>query len=83
MDGLYWKLCWKFYHKLFLSRSELQIWRESAYGRRLPLTSACSVSALEKFPGYSGINSEISDLAVVISNKFAKADTQNLIARGG
>jgi hypothetical protein len=41
------------------------------------------VSALEKFPGYSGINSEISDLAVAISNKFAKADTQNPFVSGG
>jgi hypothetical protein len=31
---------------------------------------------LEKFPGYSGENSEIPDLAPTISNKFAKADTQ-------
>jgi hypothetical protein len=38
-------------------------------------------SPLEKFPGYSGINSEISDLAAVISNKFSRADLQNLTTR--
>jgi hypothetical protein len=31
---------------------------------------------MEKFPGYSGINSAISDLTAVISNKLAKADSQ-------
>ena len=31
---------------------------------------------MEKFPGYSGINSAISDLAAVISDKLAKADSQ-------
>jgi hypothetical protein len=41
------------------------------------------VSALERFPGYSEINSEISDLAVVISNKFTKADSQILLVSGG
>jgi hypothetical protein len=36
---------------------------------------------LEKFPGYSGINSEISDLAATISNKSSRTDPQNLITR--
>jgi hypothetical protein len=31
---------------------------------------------MEKFPGYSGINSAISDLAAIISDKLAKADSQ-------
>jgi hypothetical protein len=31
---------------------------------------------MEKFPGYSRINSAISDLAAVISDKLAKADAQ-------
>ena len=37
--------------------------------------------SLEKILGYSGINSEISDLAAIISNKFSRADPQNLITR--
>jgi hypothetical protein len=36
---------------------------------------------LEEFPGYSGINSEVSDLTAVINNKFSRADPQNLITR--
>jgi len=32
---------------------------------------------LEKFSGYSGINSAISDLAAIISTIFTKAGTQN------
>jgi hypothetical protein len=31
---------------------------------------------MEKFSDYSGINSAISDLAAVISDKLAKADSQ-------
>jgi hypothetical protein len=31
-------------------------------------------SIWEKFPGYSGINSKISDLAAAISNKCSRAD---------
>ncbi len=38
-------------------------------------------SALEKFPGYSEIISEISDLAAVTGSSFAEADSQNQFAR--
>ena len=55
----------------------------SVVGRRLPLIRNFSASPLEKFPGYSEINSAISDLASVISNKFTKADTQIPFIRGG
>jgi hypothetical protein len=41
------------------------------------------VSALEKFPGFGGKNSQTSDFAVTISDKLAKADPQNLITSGG
>jgi hypothetical protein len=38
---------------------------------------------MEKFSGYSEINSAISDLATIISNIFTKADNQILFASGG
>jgi hypothetical protein len=36
---------------------------------------------LEKIPGSGGENSEIPVLAATISNKFSKADPQNLFTR--
>jgi hypothetical protein len=39
-------------------------------------------SPLEEFPGRGGENSYFSDLTAAISNKFAKADSQNLITSG-
>jgi hypothetical protein len=44
--------------------------------RKPPLSLGFSVSALGKVSGRGGRNSAISDLAAVISNIFAKADSQ-------
>jgi hypothetical protein len=48
----------------------------SVYGRTEKLSWQDWASPMEKFPGYSRINSAISDLAAVISDKLAKADAQ-------
>jgi hypothetical protein len=46
-------------------------------GRKSSLIPLNRVSALWKFSGFGGKNSQTSDLAIAISNNFAKADTQN------